>query len=162
MAIPVTRERVDYGSVDGSALFGAVRQVISGAAATRTLLASESGALVLLDRGTAMTFTLPVIATRDIGMWFEFLCTVIGTSSYSILTDSATTFIGGGIIGASNTVTAFDHFPATIASTVRIDLDSATTGEEVGSQFKLTALSVTTWGIGGHTVGTGTPVDPFA
>lgn len=162
MAIPVTRETLDTGAPDGSRVRGLAREVISGAAATRTLLAGESGALVLLDRGTAMTFTLPVINARDLGMWFEFLTTVIGTASYSILTDSATTFIGGGVIGASNTVTAFDFFPATIASTLRIDLDSATTGEEVGSQFTLTALSVTTWGIGGYTVGTGTPVDPFA
>ena len=109
-----------------------------------------------------MVYTLPAIGANDIGMYFDFATTVVGTGSYSIDTDSATTFIGGGLIGASATVTAFDLFAATIASTVSIDLDSATTGEEVGTQLTLTAISVTEWCVTGYTASTGTPVTPFA
>jgi hypothetical protein len=161
MTIPTNREHLDNGSPGGSRVRGLARQVINGET-TRTLLAGESGALVLFNVTAGQTITLPVIGADDIGMYFDFLTTVIGTGSYSIDTDAATTFIGGGLIGASATADLSDLFAADIAATVSIDLDSATTGEEVGSQFTLTALSTTTWGVGGYVANTGIPATPFA
>lgn len=152
-------EQIGTNSTEGALVQGQRRQVISGQGSTRTLLASESGALVLFDLAAGIVYTLP---PPEIGIFFEFATIVIGTGSYSIDTDAATTFIGGGIIGASATVTAFDLFAANIASTVSIDLDSATTGEEIGTLIMLTALSSTTWCVEGYTAGTGTPVTPFA
>ena len=161
MTIATNREIIDNGSPDGCRVRGIARQVINGASA-RTLLVGESGALCLFNLAAGVVYTLPAIGANDIGMYFDFATTVVGTGSYSIDTDSATTFIGGGLIGASATVTAFDLFAATIASTVSIDLDSATTGEEVGTQLTLTAISVTEWCVTGYTASTGTPVTPFA
>lgn len=152
-------EQIGTNSPDGALVKGERRQVISGEGATRILLPSDSGAYCVFDRAAGIVFTLP---PPVVGMYFEFITTVIGTGSYTIDTDAATTFIGGGIIGASATVTAFDLFAANIASTVSIDLDSATTGEEVGTHLVLTALSSTTWSCNGYTAGTGTPVTPFA
>ena len=152
-------EQIGKNSPDGALVQGQLRQVISGEGATRTLLASESGALVLFDRGAGIVYTLPAPA---IGLQYEFLTTVIGTLAYTVITDASTTFIGGGIVGASDTVTAFDFFIALIASDVRIDLDSATTGELVGSRFTMTCISLTEWVCAGYTVSTGTPVTPWA
>lgn len=162
MAIPAEREQLDDGSPDGCRVRGLARQVIPGAATT-TLTVGDSGALCIFGTvAGGQVYTLPAITADDLGMWFEFMTTVIGTGAYSVVTDAATTLIGGGIIGASDTVTAFDFHAATLATTVRIDLDSATTGELPGTQFTMTAFSVTQWVCGGYTVSTGTPVTPWA
>ena len=152
-------EQLGKNSPDGARVQGQRRQVISGEGATRTLLPSESGALVLFDRGAGIVYTLPA---PEIGLEYEFLTTVIGTLAYTVITDASTTFIGGGIVGASDTVTAFDFHIALIASDVRLDLDSATTGELVGSRFTMTCISATEWVCAGYSVSTGTPVTPWA
>ena len=152
-------EQLGKNSPDGARVQGQRRQIISGEGAPRTLLPSESGALVLFDRGAGIVYTLP---TPAIGLYYEFLTTVIGTLSYSVVTDGSATFIGGGIVGASDTVTAFDFHIALIASDVRLDLDSATTGELVGTRFTMTCISATEWVCAGYSVSTGTPVTPWA
>ena len=55
-----------------------------------------------------------------------------------------------------------NFLPATIASTVSIDLDSVTTGEDLGTWFKLTAISSTEWYCAGTASGDGAMADPFA
>ena len=152
-------EQIGKNSPDGALVQGQLRQVISGEGATRTLLPSESSALVLFDRGAGIVYTLPAPV---IGLWYEFLTTVIGTLAYTVITDGAATFIGGGIVGASDTVTVFDFHIALIASDVRLDLDSATTGELVGTRFTMTCISATEWVCAGYSVSTGTPVTPWA
>ena len=67
MAIPVTRERIDYGSPDGSVLFGAAREVIDPAGSARTLLVGESGALCVFSTAAGQAYTLPAISARDVG-----------------------------------------------------------------------------------------------
>ena len=162
MTIPASRERIDYAGSDGSRLQGNARQVISDLGATRTLLASESGAAVLFNRAAGIVITLPAITSNDIGLYFDFFVTVTGTASYSIDTDGAATFIGGGILGASTTAGGGDAFPGNIASSVSIDLDATTTGEDVGGWVRLTAASTTTWVAQGVTFGSGTLATPFA
>ena len=97
MAIPITRERIDYGSPDGSAAFGVARQVIEPAGTARTLLVSESGALCVFGTAAGQAYTLPALAARDVGCEFEFVATITGTGTYSVTTDAGTTFIGGGM-----------------------------------------------------------------
>jgi hypothetical protein len=162
MTIPTSRERVDYAGGEGSRLQGNARQVISGLGASRTLLASESGAAVLFDRAAGIVITLPAITSDDIGMYFDFFVTVTGTGSYSIDTDAATTFIGGGIYGGSTTAGGGDAFPGDIAASVSIDLDDTTTGEDVGGWVRVTATSTTTWVAQGLTFGSGLLATPFA
>lgn len=152
-------EQIGKNSPDGSLVKGQIRQVISGSGATKTLVASDSGALVLFDRAAGIVFTLPAPVA---GMYFDFSVSVTGTGSYSIDTDAATTFIGGAIAGQSTTAGGGDAFPATISSTVSIDLDSTETGEDAGGYFTLVAISSTVWVVGGYTVGSGTLATPFA
>jgi len=157
-------EALDYGSTDGCKVRGVHRQVISGVGNTTTayqLKSSDSGALCLFDAADGVIYTLPA---PIVGMQFDFLVTVAGTSNaYSINTDAATTFIGGGIGSFSTTVAeGGDSFPATISSTVSIDLDSDVTGRLVGTAFKLICLSSTTWGVSGNLHGVGTLATPFA
>ena len=161
MAIPESVEHLDNGSLNGCRVRGMKRLVINGATA-RTLLVSESSALCLFNVAAGVVYTLPAIGANDIGMWFEFCVSVTGTGSYSINTDAATTFIGGGLAAQSTTAGGADFFPATIASTVSIDLDATEAGEDVGGYFKMTAISVTEWIVGGVTAGSGTLITPFA
>lgn len=162
MTIATNREALDVGGSDGCRVRGVARQVISDAGALRTLTAAESGALVLFNRAAGIVYTLPVIGANDVGMYFDFCVTVTGTASYSIDTDGAATFIGGGLAGQSTTAGGGDFFPANIASTVSIDLDATETGEDAGGYFTLTATSTTTWVVGGVTAGSGTLATPFA
>jgi len=154
-------EQIGTNSPDGALVQGQRRQVISGEGATRVLLPSESGSLCLFDRAAGIIYTLPAPA---VGMEFEFLITVAGSSnSYSIDTDAATTFIGGGVAAVSTAVAeGGDSFAAVIASTVSCDFDSAVTGRLIGTQVKFTCLSSTTWGCEGVTHGVGTLATPFA
>lgn len=164
MAIPTNLERLSYNSPDGCIAEGLHREVISGVGNTTTayeLSAEQSGALCLFDAADGVIYTLPAPA---IGLEFDFLVTVAGTSNaYSIDTDAATTFIGGGV-GSFSTAVAEggDSFPATISSTVSIDLDSDVTGRLVGTKLKLVCLSSTTWGCSGDIHGVGTLATPFA
>ena len=152
-------EQIGANSPDGALVQGQRRQVISGEGSTRTLLASESGSLVLFDLAAGIVYTLPA---PEVGLFFDFCVSVTGTGSYSIDTDAATSFIGGGIAGQSTTAGGGDAFPATIESTVSIDLDATEAGEDVGGYFTMVAISSTEWVVGGITFGSGTLITPFA
>lgn len=143
---------------------GLHREVISGVGNTTIaypLTAEQSGSLCLFDAADGVVYTLP---TPAVGLTFDFLVTVAGTSNaYSINTDAATTFMGGGLGSFSTTVAeGGDSFPATISSTVSIDLDSDVTGRLVGTAIRLVCLSSTTWGVSGNLHGVGTLATPFA
>jgi len=164
MAIPAELYELSTKDPDGCIAHGIHRQVISGLAGgttARQLLASESGALCLFDNAAGQIYTLPAPV---VGMWFEFLVTVAGTSNaYSIDTDASTTFIGGGVAAVSTTVAeGGDSFVADIAAHVSCDLDSDLTGRLVGTHLKIVCLSSTTWGISGVIHGVGTLATPFA
>jgi len=157
-------EELGYKSPEGCIAHGIHREVISGVGNTTTayqLTAEMSGSLCLFDAADGVVYTLPAPVA---GMEFDFLVTVAGTSnSYTVNTDAATTFIGGGLGSFSTTVAeGGDSFPATISSTVSVDLDSDVTGRLVGTAFKLVCLSSTTWGISGNIHGVGTLATPFA
>lgn len=157
-------ERVDYGSEEGCLIEGRHREVISGVGNTTTayaLKADQSGALCLFDAADGVIYTLPA---PIVGMQFDFLITVDGTSNaYSIDTDAATTFIGGGIAAVAQTVAeGGDHFAADIAATVSCDFDSAVTGRLIGTHVKVICSSTTTWVLSGVLHGEGTLATPFA
>lgn len=161
MAISNTLERLSYDSPDGCIATGLHREIIQGVGATRTLLAEESGSLCLLDRAAGVVYTLP--APKE-GMQFEFLATVAVTSNaYKVITDAATTFLLGAVMGGSLTVAdSGDVFQANGTTHVSISENGTTTGGLVGTRFKVTAISATQWVVDGIYVGSGTLADPFA
>ncbi len=163
MTIATNREILDGGSPDGCRVRGLARLVINAAGTTRQLLASESGALLVFGTAAGQIYTLPVIGANDVGMFFDVCTTVTRTAAaYTIDTGSAANFIGGGLLMTSTTANQENFLPATIASTVSIDLDAATTGQALGTWFRLTAISSTEWYCGGTASGVGSMADPFA
>jgi len=165
MALPRATDLESVGTrgSGGSIVYGAHREVISGVGNTTVayaLTAEQSGSLCLFDAADGVVYTLPAPA---VGLTFDFLVTVAGTSNaYSIDTDAATTFIGGGVGSFSTTVAeGGDSFAANIASTVSCDLDSDVTGRLVGTALRIVCLSSTTWGISGNIHGVGVLATPF-
>lgn len=161
MTITVERERIDNGSPDGSRLQGAAREVITGWTTGRKLKAGESGALVIFSTAAGQAITLPPIASRDIGMFFDFLATVTGTGTYSITTDAATTFIIGAVDSSSTAVAEGGDTFVAAGTEVEILLDADTTGRLVGTRLRLEAISTTQWAVSGTIMGVGTLATPF-
>lgn len=152
-------EYLDNGNPEGSIARGLHRNVISGWTTGRTLLASESGSLVIFSTAAGQAITLP---TPVAGMQFDFAVHVTGTGTYSIATGSAAIFIGGGVDSSSTTVAeGGDTFVADPAATIEMLLDGDTTGRLVGGWFTLTAISATVWNIRGTMMGVGTLATPF-
>ena len=135
--------------------------VNSGEGATRQLLQAESGAVCVFDRAAGIVYTLP--ANPLVGTYFDFVVSVSVTSNaYSVDTGVATNYMGGGLFGVTDVITASDWFVATAASTVSIDLDATTKCGLIGGAFRCTAISTTVWQVQGVVVGSGTPATPFA
>lgn len=133
------------------------RQIIGDAVAARTLLAKESGAIVLLDIATG-TWTLP---TPVIGMNFEFRTTVTATAQ-KILTNLSTEFLLGALTVGTIATASAGSFAAN-GSTIRSWTSNGTTqGGLAGDKFTVTAISATQWLIEGFLVGSGTIVTGFA
>jgi len=159
----MTRQVISYGDEDGALFTGVSRQIISGVGATRTLKASESGALCLLDRAAGVVYTLPAITATNIGMSFEFQATVSVTSNaYKVITGAATQFLVGAVVASSLTAGAQDTFVANGTTHVAISAAGSTTGGLIGERYVVTAISATQWAINGVTQGSGTLADPFA
>lgn len=162
MTIPSNREHLDDGSGSGCRVRGLARQVINEGGTTRKLVASESGALCVFNVAANQTYTLPAIGANDLGMWFDFVVTVTSSGSHSVDTDSAATFIGGGILVDDDGLGGTEAFLGNIASDVSIDLDSAKTGWQAGGYFRVLAFSTTAWTVGGYVIGVGAVETPFA
>lgn len=161
MALSSTPKQLGGRNPDGVNVPGIHREVISGEGATRTLKAKESGALCLFDRAAGIVYTLPAPV---LGMEFEFRVTTLITSNAAkVITDSASTFIVGAVMGGSLTVAdSGDVFQANGTTHVAISSNGSTTGGLVGGSYKLTAISSTQWSIEGTFIGSGTLADPFA
>ena len=161
MTIPVEREQLDNGGDDGCKVRGLAREVINGWTTGRVLKKAESGALVIFNTAAGQSITLPAIASRDVGMWFDFLITVTGTGTYGISTSDAATFIIGAIDSSSTSVAeGGDTFVAAGTETA-ILFDADTTGRLVGTSIRLTAISTTQWAVSGTMMGVGTLATPF-
>ena len=154
-------EYLDNGNPEGCIARGKHREVIQGVGATRSLKASESGSLCLLDSASGVVYTLP---SPVVGIEFEFLATVSVTSNaYKVITSAATEFLVGGVIMGDVTVAqSGDYFEANGTSHVAISADGATTGGLLGEKYRVTCISATQWIIEGVCHGAGTLATPFA
>lgn len=162
MTIPSNREILDDGSGQGSRVRGLARQVLNEGGTTRQLLVGESGALCVFNVAANQTYTLPAIGANDLGMFFDFVVTVTSSGSHSVDTDSASTFIGGGLLLDDDGLGGTEAFLGNIASDVSIDLDSAVTGWQAGGAFRVLAVSTIAWTVGGYLIGVGAMETPFA
>jgi hypothetical protein len=135
---------------------GQKRTVISGQAATATLTAAQSGAIVLFDSAAGIVYTLPVPV---VGLFYDFFVTVTLTSAaYEVITDAGTTFLGGSIyidtLAATPSATVGPKtFGADPAATIKISSNKTTTGGILGSAYRLTCISATVWYCEGTLIG---------
>jgi hypothetical protein len=153
-------ERLGNGNPSGCVAPGIHREVISEGAATRTLLAEESGALCLFDTAAGVAYTLPAPVK---GMTFDFGTKITGTGTYSITTNAGTVFLTGGVqIGSLTLLESADAFTANGSSHVSIVMDADTKGRiKGGGVVRFVGLSSTLWHVSGWLVGAGTLADPF-
>lgn len=134
----------------------------SGEGATRTLLAKESGAVCLFDRAAGIVYTLP--ETAPVGTYYDFLTTVTITSNAAkVITGLSTHYLLGGVDSGSVTIAEGGGFwAANGTSHVAISSNGSTTGGVIGSNYRVTRLTSTIWGISGCINGTGTIATPMA
>jgi hypothetical protein len=146
---------------DGVVAPGLHGEVIQSVGATRTLLAAESGSLCLFDRAAGNVYTLPAPV---LGMKFTFRSTVaVTTNASKIITNSASVFLLGSVMGGSLTVAdSGDVFQADGTTIVSVSMDGVTKGGLIGGEIVLVAISATQWSVSGDFVGSGTLATPFA
>lgn len=145
-------------------LKGHIRQVIPITGA-RTLLANESGAICVWTTATGATVTLPAPV---IGLWFEFMVAVTNTgTAIKVITDAATTFIGGGCLTFIDNTTPGANpgpkgflFDSAASVAVLMGGSDTTAGGVAGTRFRLTCVSATLWIVEGNIRAAGTIVTP--
>lgn len=133
----------------------AVRNVISGLGATRTLLSSESGSIVMLDRAAGITVTLPAPV---VGLEYTFLASVSVTSNaykFSTATQGTDFIVGDYLSIDTDTASAAVGFPCNGTTHDNFSMNGTTTGGLQGTRLKLTAVSTTLWLIEGENEGNG-------
>lgn len=150
-------------TVSGTATFtstvaGFKPVVISGSAATVTLTAAQSGAVVLFDSIAGNTFILPAPVA---GLNFTFMCsTTVTSNTFKIITDAATTFLLGTISLGGQAGAATTFVSANITN-VAIGMNGSTMGGVKGSVVSLTCVNATNWIAEGMLAATGSIVNPF-
>ncbi len=157
-AVPSSLQRVIPGGP--AAVLGAVRQVIDGVGATRTLAPEESGALCLFDRAAGVVYTLPAPV---VGLQYEFQTTVTITSNAAkIITDAATTFLLGTVEMVINTSATTLAALGNGTTHRAVSSNGSTTGGVQGDRYMVTAISSTQWVVTGLVSGSGALATPFA
>lgn len=135
----------------------------SGNGSTLTLSAGQSGMTFLFDRAAGIVYTLPKPVP---GMTFDFVVTVTITSNAAtVVTDGASTFIQGNIIGnvsgaASNAAANLTGWVCNGTSHIKVTMNGTTTGGILGSRLHFVAVSSTVWQVDGlaiQTVAIATP-----
>ena len=151
-------EQIGYNSPDGCVAPGQHTEVIA-AGSTKTLTASDSGAMVLLDTATGSVVTLP---TPVVGMQFEFFVSASVTSNSHIITvaDTTTQFLSGAITMVIDTSGTSEGQLLNGTSHITLTMNGSTTGGLKGTYYKFKAISTTVWSVTGIVAGSGTLATP--
>lgn len=142
---------------------GVTRQTINTGGVATTLLANQSGALVVWDSSTATTITLPAPV---VGLWFEFLVTTAG-NGHKIITNAGTVFLLGAIHGIAIATTPSSTagpfaFSFNGSTHVACTMNSTTTLGIAGTRYRVECVSATVWAISGVGIGSGNLATPAA
>tara|TARA_R110000868_G_scaffold311774_1_gene572730 strand:+ start:47 stop:610 length:564 start_codon:yes stop_codon:yes gene_type:complete len=136
-----------------------------GAYATPVVLtAAQSGSCILVDAAAGLDFTLPAIATADIGIWYRFIVTTTITSNNFRVTAAAGDFLNGGVwIADFDTANTGAYFTANGSSHLACTMNGSTTGGKKGTVVEFTAINATGWYVTGIQVfGDGAIATPFS
>lgn len=149
-------ERLDYGSPEGCLAKGQTQEIIACGAAT-TLVAGQSGALVLLDTAAGSVVTLPKPIS---GMVFEFAVSVSVTSNSHVIGGSAGEFLMGGLQMMVDTTGVSEGQFLDGATHLTLDHNGSTTGGLIGTNYRFVGVSATQWMVTGLCAGSGTLATP--
>jgi hypothetical protein len=151
---------VGAAMASGSGGFRSKRSVLASSGNT-TMTSAMSGSVMLID-GASTDYALPAIGAGDIGMYFDFVSTIISTGTQTITAQAADLLTGSIAIidaGAAGT----DTFSPDVTDDLIITLNGTTTGGvAVGSWCRLTAISATRWFVEGVFCGSGSLATPFS
>ena len=149
-------ERLDYGSPEGCLAKGITQEVIDCGAAT-TLVAGQSGALVLLDTAAGSIVTLP---TPIEGMVFEFAVSVSVTSNSHIIGGAAGEFLMGGLQMMIDTTAVSEGQFLNGTTHLTLTHNGSTTGGLIGTNYRFVGVSTTQWMVTGLCAGSGVLATP--
>lgn len=138
---------------------------VTGAGATRTLLASEHDKTFHFDRAAGIVYTLPAPGDAEsfIGLKYRFITTTTITSNAAeVITDAGTTFMMGGITMIDTDDDSVQGFTGDGTSDVKISSNGTTTGGILGSEYTVELVSSTQWQVSGICIGSGVIATPFA
>jgi hypothetical protein len=151
-------DQISYNSPSGAVAPGLHREVIN-CGSTKTLVAADSGALIMLDQADGSVLTLP---TPVAGMQFDVAVKVAVTSNSHIIKTgiAASEFIGGGMqqMIAANAVS--EGQAANGTDDVTITMNGTTTGGLIGTLLRFIAISATRWEVSGLIMSSGTLTTP--
>lgn len=138
------------------------KNVISGLGATRTLNATESGSLVVLDRAAGIVVTLP--SDAPIGTTFDFVVsTTVTSNAYKIITGAGTQLLIGGYTNVdTDTSNAVAVFTGNGSTHVAVSSNGTTTGGRQGTTLNFTRVSDTLWEVSGTMMASGVVATAFA
>lgn len=167
IAGPVSATTLD---ATGAATLGGAtnfkRQVTNtgGAYATPVVLTTaQSGRVILVNDAAGLDFTLPAIATADIGTHFLFLVTVTVTSNNFRVTAAAGDLLFGALpMSDFDTADKVSYFAPNGSSNLVLTCNGSTTGGKLGSWVEYIATSATQWVVRGYLWGDGTLATPFS
>jgi len=130
---------------------------VTGATA---LTAADSGKTVLLASASGAAVTLPSAVA---GMYYDFVTlTTLTSGSYTITAGAADLLIGGLLLVDDTTPEAAAIFKPDVSDDLIITLNGTTTGGEIGTAFRLTAISASRWMVEGVSAANGTLATPFS
>ncbi len=158
MALPSATdvEQLNTNSSGGCIAPGQHVEVIACGAA-KTLTASDSGALVLLDTAAGSIVTLP---TPIAGMVFDFAVSVSVTSNSHIIGGAAGEFLLGGLQMMIDTTAVSEGQFLDGATHLTLTHNGSTTGGLIGTNYRFVGVSATQWSVTGLCAGSGTLATP--
>lgn len=137
------------GIINTGTTTGGKNSVAASGGTTRTLTTANSGSVNLFDSAAGITYTLPVPV---VGLNYRFIWTATQTSSaHVVVTDSASTFLLGGVSMFSATdvtpsSTLGPKFYAANGTThVKYTSNGTTTGTAIGSWLQVVCVTATQW-----------------
>lgn len=134
---------------------------------TRTLVAGGSGSINLFDSAAGITYTLPAPV---VGLVFDFLWTVLQTSSaHVVVTDAGTTFLNGAVaMFSGEDVTPSNllgpkMFAGNGTTHIKTTTNGTTSGGGIGGWMRFRCTTATIWTVTGIIKSpSGTIVTPFS
>lgn len=145
----------------GTATFTALKIPVLASSGNTTMTTAMTGSTMLID-GASTDYALPAVGSGDVGVFYNFVATIISTGTQTITAQAADLLTGAIAIIDAGAVGS-DTFSPNVSSDLVITLNGTTTGGvAVGSWCQLTCISSTRWFVQGVFNGSGTLATPFS